>query len=255
MPRIQPLIPLVFLLAASSARAADERRDPKAVEVAQSVMQAMGGENAWRAAHFVRFDFKVDAGGKVVVDRAHLWDKMTGNYRVEDKTKDGKPQVTLFNMATQQGTAYVDGKKLEGSAASKAVKDAYAAFINDMYWLAMPWKMLDPGVNLKYIGKQTRNGDAGRVVRLTFNKVGLTPGDRYDAFISDQSHLMTHWDYKLQSGDSGAWDWQYGDYHGIKLASNHTSAKMSINMGNVRVLDQVDPAFFSDAQRTLAQLP
>jgi len=92
------------------------------------------------------------------------------------------------------------------------------------------------------------------VVRLTFDHVGLTPGDRYDAFISSQSHLMTHWDYKLQSGDTGAWDWEYGDYGGIKLAKNHTSAKMSIDMGDVRVMDTVDDGYFSDPKKMLTAL-
>lgn len=236
------------------ASRADHQRDAKAEQLAHTVMQAMGGEKAWYAAHFVRFDFKVNAGGKTVEDRSHLWDKMTGRYRLEDKTRDGKLRVVLLNIGDRKGSAYVDGKKLEGPAAAKAVKDAYEAFINDMYWLAMPWKWLDPGVNLQYLGSKTRGNETGEMVRLTFDHVGLTPGDRYDAFVSSQSHLMTHWDYKLQGGDKGSWDWEYGDYGGIKLAKNHTGAKMSIDMGDVRVMDRVDDAFFTDPTRTLADL-
>jgi hypothetical protein len=252
-------VPRIFLCAGllligSLPTWADHRRDAKAEELAHTVMQAMGGEKAWYAAHFVRFDFKVNAGGKMVVDRSHLWDKMTGRYRLDEKTKDGKLRVVLFNVGDRKGSAYVDGKKLEGAAGAKAVKDAYEAFINDMYWLAMPWKWLDPGVNLEYLGPKTRGNEAGEMVRLTFDHVGLTPGDRYDAFVSSQSHMMTHWDYKLQDGDKGSWDWQYGDYGGIKLAKNHTGAKMSIDMGDVRVMDQLDDAFFADAKRALSEL-
>jgi hypothetical protein len=65
---------------------------------------------------------------------------------------------------------------------------------------------------------------------------------------------MTHWDYKLQSGDKGSWDWEYGDHNGLKLAKNHTNAKMSINMGDVRVLDKIDDAFLTDPKKTLAEL-
>ena len=132
---------------------------------------------------------------------------------------------------------------------------AFGGFINDMYWLAMPWKWMDPGVNLKYLGPKTRGKDTYDVVELTFGQVGLTPGDRYQAFVSQSSHLMTHWEYTLQSKDKGSWDWQYGDYKGIKLASNHTNAqKASINMGNVRVLDKVEDGFFTDPRLSLAQL-
>ncbi len=244
-----------FLIAtASLLPAAEPPRDAKADEIAHAVMNAMGGEKAWYGAHFVRFDFIVDLGAKVVENRSHLWDKMTGRYRVDDKTKDGKPRVVLFNINDRKGDAYVDGKKLDGAAGAKAVKDAYEAFINDMYWLAMPWKWLDQGVHLKYMGPKTMGTDKGDVVRLTFGHVGLTPGDRYDAFVSAQSHLMTHWDFKLQSGDKGSWDWEYGDYNGLKLAKNHTSGKMSINMGDVRVLDKVDDAFLTDPKKMLAEL-
>src|SRR5207302_7232363 len=227
---------------------AADTRDPKAVEIAQALQNAMGGQEAWNAARIVRFDFKVNIGGETKVDRSHLWDKQTGRYRLDQKNR-----VVLMNMASKQGTVYVDGKKLEGPVAAKAIEDAYAAYINDFYWLAMPWKWLDEGVNLKYLGKKPQGGESCDVVELTFGKVGLTPGDRYHAFVSPKSHLMTHWEYTLQDGTKGAWDWQYGESGGVKLASNHTSPPdQSIHMGGVRILKDVDPAFFTDPQRPLS---
>jgi len=150
-----------LILLVSQLAAFDHRRDAKAEELAHTVMNAMGGEKAWYGAHFVRFDFKVNAGGKTVADRSHLWDKMTGRYRLDDKTKDGRPRVTLLNVNDRHGEVYVDGNKVEGAAGAKAVKDAYEAFINDMYWLAMPWKWMDQGVNLQYVGPKTRGSESG----------------------------------------------------------------------------------------------
>lgn len=236
--------------------AAQDHKDPRAVEIAHTMMQAMGGEDSWSKAHFVRFDFVVRAGGKTVVDRYHLWDKYTGRYRLESKTKDGKPQVVLFNTATKQGTVYIDGKTLEGAAAKKELDDAYGAWINDMYWMAEPWKWLEAGVNLKYMGEKKLGQGTFDEVEITFGRVGLTPGDRYDTFVSRDSHLMTHWDYVLQSHNKGSWDWQYADTHGMKLAGNHVSAdkKTNISMGDVRVLDAVDGAFFTDPAHQLSEL-
>lgn len=226
--------------------------DARAVEIAQKVAKAMGGQEAWAQAHFVRYDFKVTAGGKVVVDRAHLWDKSTGRYRLEQTTKDGAAAVVLFNAGTQQGSAFLGGKKLEGEAGAKAVKDAYGAFINDMYWLSMPWKWLDAGVRLKYLGKKTRAAKPYDVVELTFDHVGLTPGDRYEAFVSPASNLMEHWEYTLQSGQKGSWDWEYTTTGGVKLAKNHKSPDgASINMGDVRILDRTDDALFTDPTKKL----
>jgi hypothetical protein len=241
---------LTVVSAALAFAAAGE--DPKALEIARTMMQAMGGQDAWMRAHFVRYDFRVNAGGKVAVDRAHLWDKMTGRYRLETKTKDGKPAVTLFNVADKQGTAYVDGKKLEGAAAAEALKSAYGTFINDMYWLAMPWKWTDAGVHLKSMGRKTRGAEPYDVVELTFDHVGLTPGDRYNAWVSPKTHLMEHWDYTLQSGNKGSWDWEYTTTGGVKLASDHKSDDgKSINMGDVRVSDSVDESLFTDPAKTL----
>lgn len=225
--------------------------DPK--QIAEQMMAAMGGTDRWNHAHFVRYDFIVSAGGKTVADRAHLWDKMTGRYRLESKTKDGKASVALFNAADQKGSAYVDGKKLEGAEAAKALKDAYGTFINDMYWLSMPWKWMDQGVNLKAAGQKPLNGQTYDVVELTFGKVGLTPGDRYQAYVSPKSHLMEHWEYVLQSGNKGSWDWEYTTTGGVTLAKNHKSAdgKMTIGMGDVKVTDQADEASFTDPAKML----
>jgi hypothetical protein len=228
--------------------------DSKANEIAQAMMQAMGGQDAWNRARFIRYDFRVNAGGKSVADRAHLWDKQTGRYRLEGATKEGQHQIVLFNTGTKQGVVYQDGKKLDGAASAAAIKQAYGSFINDMYWLAMPWKWTEAGVHLKYLGKRKHGSQEFDVVRLTFDKVGLTPGDRYEAFVSPTSHLMEHWEYTLQNGSKGSWDWEYTTTGGIKLASNHTSPDRSINMGDVRVLEAVDDAFFSDPTRMLATL-
>lgn len=217
--------------------------DAKAQEIAHAMMAAMGGQDAWNQARFVRYDFRVTAGGKTVADRAHLWDKATGRYRLESVGKDGARQVVLFNTGDAS------------SSATPAVKQAYGSFINDMYWLAMPWKWMDPGVHLKYMGRRKYGGEDFDVVQLTFDHVGLTPGDRYEAFVSPKSHLMEHWEYRLQSGNEGSWDWEYTTTAGLKLAKNHTSKDgQSINMGDVRVMNSTDDAYFTDSAHYLSSL-
>lgn len=246
-------VAIVLALVGAVPVVAADSRDPKAVDIAKTMMQAMGGQDAWAKAHFVRYDFRVTVDGKTVVDRAHLWDKMTGRYRIDSTLRDGKPTVTLFNINDQKGTVYAAGKLLPGAEAEKGVKDAYAAFINDMYWLSMPWKWLDAGVNLKYVGQKKLGAKSFNVVELTFGKVGLTPGDRYLAYVSPQSHLMEHWEYTLQSGTKDAWDWAYTTSGGVTLAGDHNNADHSkrINMGSVRVSTQMDDSLFTDVKKSL----
>ena len=135
-------IPVVFVSILCVHLQAAEPVDAKAQGIAQAMMKEMGGQDAWNQAHFVRYDFRVSAGGKTVADRSHLWDKRTGRYRLETVDKNGARQVVLFNTADAQ------------SPAKPEVKQAYATFINDMYWLAMPWKWMDAGVHLKYLGNK-----------------------------------------------------------------------------------------------------
>ncbi len=243
----------ILALPGTGIAAGTETRDPKAIAIAKTMMQAMGGEEAWTKAHFVRFDFRVTVDGKTVLDRAHLWDKTTGRYRIDSTLRDGKPTVTLFNINDQKGTVYAGGKPLQGAEAGKGLKDAYAAFINDMYWLAMPWKWLETGVNLKYLGTKAYRGKSFDVVELTFGKVGLTPGDRYDAYVSPRTHLMEHWEYALQSGAKDSWDWIYTTSGGVTLALDHPSSdhQKRINMGSVRVTGTMDERLFTDITKSL----
>jgi hypothetical protein len=227
--------------------------EPQAVEIARAIMQAMGGEAAWKQAHYVRFDFVVKIHGQESIARAHLWDKQTGRYRLEDKSANGLPGIVLFNVRDQQGTAYVNGKKLEGPAAVAALKGAYRAYRTDIDWLALPWNWLDPGVHLQYIGEKSLKGRAFDVVEVTVDQPGDAEAMRYNAYVSRQSHLMEH---SSLGADTSLWDWQYTTAGGIKLAGDHTNTgkDASISMGNVKVLDKVDEAFLTDPARRLATL-
>ena len=160
----------------------------------------------------------------------------------------GQTEFVLFNVNTQQGDVYVDGNKIEGEEAETALTAAYRSFINDTYWLMMPWKWLDPGVKLSYIGSEEYRGEVCDVVELTFQGVGLTPGDIYRGYVSRQSGFMVRWTYTVESGSTGDWDWEYTETGGIKLASNHKSPDgREIRMGTVVAsTDLATDAFFTD---------
>ncbi len=255
--RIKPVHLFTLFLAAAflCPQPMAAERDPKAEVVAREMMEAMGGADAWNNAHFVRFDFIVKMGGQIRADRGHLWDKYTGRYRLEQTVEGGKAQVVLFNVNDRSGDVYVDGRKLSESEAAEPLEKAYGAFINDMYWLAMPWKWFDPGVNLKYLGERQRDGRTYDVVELTFEGVGLTPGDTYHAFVDKHSHLMSYWEYTLQSDRKGAWTWEYGEFNGVTLATNHTNPEGGqIDMGAVAVFDEVSDSYFTDPSQALSNL-
>jgi YVTN family beta-propeller protein len=203
-------------------------RDPRAVEVAERMMQAMGGRDAYESVRLVRFDFEVVRDGESLARYYHWWDRGTGRYRLEGTTPEGEPFRVLFDVDTRDGQVWVGRERLEGEEADRYLERAYGRFINDSYWLLMPWKWLDPGVNLAYEGEREVDGTAYDVVRLSFGDVGLTPNDRYWGYVSKETGLMERWEYVLQKEDGSpgdaeptayAWeDWQETQV-GVKLAT------------------------------------
>jgi hypothetical protein len=101
--------------------------------------------------------------------------------------------------ATGPAMAAGGWKEVEGTdEVKKLLERAYGRFINDTYWLLMPMKMEDPGVNLAYDGEKEIDGADYDVVKLTFNGVGLTPGDTYWVYVNRKTHLVERWEYILE---------------------------------------------------------
>lgn len=189
--------------------------DPRARELAQTVMERMGGARQWDGLHYVHWVFF----GK----RKLTWDKWTGDLRIETD----KNRTVLMNVNTKQGRAWQDGKPLEGEELAKALDMGHQIFINDMYWMFMPYKLLDPGVTLKYAGERAmKDGRAADVLELTFAAgVGYTPQNRYEVFVAKDTGLVEQWSFYEKAGDPepgftlpwGGWK----KFGGVMLATVH----------------------------------
>ncbi len=202
--------------------------DAKAVAVAERVLQALGGEGAWRATRFLRFDFAVEAEGKIATSRSHYWDRWTGRYRVEGRTKEGKSFLVLMNLDSREGSAWQDGKPAEGELKKELLERGYAAWVNDSYWLLMPYKLRDPGVRLALAGEARFGEAACDKLALSFDAVGLTPKDRYWVFVNRKTNLVEGWEYVLQDqkGPPTRWAWSgWRAYAGIQLAAERVNEK------------------------------
>ncbi|HWN41030.1 MAG TPA: DUF6503 family protein [Thermoanaerobaculia bacterium] len=221
---------------------------PTAEEVAGNVMQALGGKEAWDKTRFLRFSF----AGR----RTHWWDKWTGQHRLEGQNQEGKKYVVLENVNSKEGVAWLEGQKLEGEAAKEMLERAYGAWINDTYWLLMPYKLQDPGVNLSYVGEEDVEGKKYDKLLLTFQQVGLTPGDRYWAYINRDSHLMDRWAYVLQSMEPGSaptvWRWEgWQKYGNVMLASKRVqlgTEPRTLELGDIAVTDTLPDAVFTSPE-------
>jgi uncharacterized protein DUF6503 len=217
----------------------------KADQVAAQVLDALGGQEAWNNTHYLRWTF----AGR----RAHVWNKWTGDHRVEGQDKDGHKYVIIENINTKTGKAWLDGKPVEGEPLKKMLENGYGAWVNDTYWLIMPYKLKDPGVHLTYAGEDTLDGKAYDKLHLSFDHVGLTPGDEYWAWINKSTHLMDRWAFHLQDMKAddppSPWDWTGWQRYGkIMLAPHRTQAAggdRKLELGDIAVSDTVPATTFT----------
>ena len=172
----------------------------RADSVAYRLLQAHGAD-AWASAPYLRFDFGIEMpDGQQTIAR-HLWNRQTGEYRMEWSRGADSSYVALVNVREETdgrlaGTVYLNGKALTGAADSTARKTAYARFVNDTYWLLSPLKVFDPGVNRSYRpDSSTAEHD---VIHLSFNAVGRTPGDQYWLYVSKDTGRLDRWAYHLE---------------------------------------------------------
>ncbi len=165
--------------------------DARAVAIAAEVMDAMGGRESWDQTRFVTWRFF----GK----RLHYWDKWTGAIRVE-----AEDLTVLMNLNTNEGRAWRAGTEItDPTELAAALKDGREMWINDSYWVFMPYKLTDPGVTLTYHSSgQTEAGAPADILQLTFAEVGVTPENRYLVYVDAESRLVTQWDFFTSASDT-----------------------------------------------------
>ena len=169
---------------------------PAADEAARRAMDVLAGP-AWDQARYFAFSFNVERDGKIAASYAQRWDRFTGDYRVSGKNREGQDVDVIMNVNTKQGRAWKNGEEVTDPA--ELLTFGYRRFINDTYWLLMGFKAFDPGVTRTYDGeKADACGRAHDVVRLSFDKVGLTPGDIYWMWVNKDTGLVDEWHMKLE---------------------------------------------------------
>jgi hypothetical protein len=207
------LLPLALPRPAGAETAAS---DPKAVAIAEKVMVGLGGQPRWDALRYLCWSFEPSVNDTVRVSRRHVWDKYTGWHRVEGVNRANQPYVYIENLNDSTGKAWVNGAAIEGDSLRKLLRSAHAAWINDSYWFLMPYKLRDPGVTLKYAGEA--KDSAGTVydkLALSFENVGMTPGDRYWVYVSRKSMRVEKWEHLLQGAEPPPvmWTWEGWEEH------------------------------------------
>lgn len=202
--------------------------DPRALAIADAVMERMGGRAAWDATRYLSWTF---FGG-----RSHVWDRRTNRIRVAGTRRDdGAPYVVLMDLDDGTGRAWVGGAEVVDPAERRAMLEgARRAWVNDSYWLLMPYKLEDPGVRLRYLGvREMLDGRPADVLELTFDHVGLTPENMYHVYVGRESGLVEQWDFYRDASDdepSFRLPWRGWTRHGSILLSGDRGEREITNI-------------------------
>ncbi|MEP2026530.1 MAG: hypothetical protein ABJH98_14165 [Reichenbachiella sp.] len=220
-----------------------EASDPEAVIIADKVMTAMGGRKAWDETRYITWTFF----GK----RKLLWDKHTGDVRIDYLDRKEK---LLVNINSLNGKASVDGEEItDADSLAGYLKKAKSIWINDSYWLVMPFKLKDAGVSLYYLGNDTTAlGMESFVLQLAFENVGDTPNNIYNVWVDAESNLVTQWAFFENSEQPNPsfitpWD-DYKKYGNIMLSGGRGKGQLT----EIKVLNEVpENAFTSFGKVTI----
>ena len=210
--------------------------DAKAVDIADQVMEAMGGRKNWDNEQFFTWNF--------FGARSLWWDKLKGDVRVETHNADSI--IVLLNIFDDTGRVSVRGQEYtQADSVAKYVKRGKAWWINDGYWLFMPFKLKDTGVTLTYVGEDTtQSGNPSDVLQLTFEDVGNTPQNKYHVWVDKSDHLVKQWAFFRQNDmeePNFITPWvDYKKYGSIVLSGNRGQRQIT----DIEVAEYMDESIF-----------
>lgn len=211
--------------------------DEKAMAIADEVMEAMGGRQAWDTTRYLQWNFF----GR----RTLLWDKQTGNVRID---VPGDTSIYLVNIYEDTGKVLLKGQDISASDSVQTyVESGKSMWINDAYWLVMPFKLKDSGVTLKYLGQDTMQGGiSADVLELTFAEVGRTPDNKYKVYVDLEDRLVKQWDFFTKYEDPKprfTTPWQdYQTFGDLMLSGDRGGRQLS----NIKVFTAVAESAFTD---------
>lgn len=229
------------------------KADPKAAAIAKELTDAMGGQSAWDNLPCFRFDFVAVRDGKELARFQHWWDKKGGRERVEGPDDKGQHVVAIFNLGDKRGISFTNGVPDADSATVRGrIENGYERWVNDTYWVMMPFKLRDPGANLKYERQATGpKGEVWDVLQLSFDPgVGLTPQDHYWLYVNQKTHLVDRWEMLLTGNkpppSMATWEsWTQVGPVQLSLLRRFEGKPVMLRFENVAAPDHFDESVFT----------
>jgi hypothetical protein len=121
--------------------------------------------------------------------------------------------------------------------------NADRAFINDKFWLLVPFQLVwDEGTTISETKREVAPISQTELNKITLtysNEGGYTPGDAYDLYF-DENYRIKEWVYRQGNSETPSMMTtfeNYEDFNGLKIAKDHKMADGNFNLyfSNIKV--------------------
>lgn len=134
------------------------KSDPKAIEVVDAGLAALGGYDKWEKLKELKFTIKYTQEGKLQAEHIHAWDRWNGRHRFQnidmsslggdpDDVRVADVRYDLFDKGVTPHATF-DGNPVDRKSGAQYADAARQSLPQDLYFLAAIYKVKDPGVIL-----------------------------------------------------------------------------------------------------------
>jgi glycosyltransferase involved in cell wall biosynthesis len=165
---------LVFAMLVLAATSWAQTRPPIAEQIAKTY-----GLDSFGQIEAIRYTFNLDLGA-LKLSRAWVWEPQADRISYDGKDQAGQPVKTTYVRS-------------QLSSQPAVVKDEVdPAFVNDQYWLVLPFHVVWDGANVEDTGMHKLplgKGSARRVVVKYASEGGYSPGDTWELYVGSDNRV------------------------------------------------------------------
>ncbi|UJR79656.1 hypothetical protein [Sandaracinus amylolyticus] len=187
--------------------------------LADSMLGALRSD-AWERTGAIRWTFGPSG-------TRHLWDRERDWARV----RAGDLEVLVDLDDPSRGIATRGGVRLAGSEARRAIRDGWAQWINDSFWLIAPYKARDRGTTRSIVRVEGRSA-----LLVEYASGGVTPGDAYLWLLDDDGtpRAWRMWVSVLPVGGvETSWEGWITLPTGARVATRHEAGPFTLELSDV----------------------
>ncbi|WP_257668867.1 hypothetical protein [Parapedobacter tibetensis] len=163
--------------------------------VAAKLWEGIGGKENWQNARY--FMFSCIGGEKhsfAQGERKYLWDKLSGNCRFDGVTTDDENVIVLFNVKTAEGTAYINGIKIDNQrVAADIIDEVRSDFEKDAYLLFLPTALEGNSVSYTVAEEKLIGSQRFTVVNIKNPKTSFETAIDGQLYMDAQTGQIQEW--------------------------------------------------------------